>query len=539
MAVRALPRVTEELDLALPSDERPVVRTGGRLADRQQAERRHRLGLSFQVERFDLLDLRRRADERAGRRPDEHLARRSRLLEPCGHVHRVAGDERAALARQDLARVHADPRLQLELRQRVAHLRRGAQRTQRVVLVRDRHAEHRHHRIADELLDRPAVALDNRLHALEVPAQPALEHLRIGRVAQCSRLGQVAEDERDGLALLPGGAGRLGARRRLRRGRPRKSRWGGGGERFVLLEDRALEATQLLARLQPELVDEQAASLLVCRERVRLAPGPVQRQHQLAAQALAQRVLPDEPLELGHELGVPAELEIGVDPLLQRCQPLLLQAGTRGQRERHVELRERDSSPEGERFGEQRRGLGRGSTPGACHRLLEAPQVELAVARTDEVAGPLGDDHVRAEHLPKLRDVHLHGRRGRLRRPPAPQLLDQAVTRNRLVRMQQQKREQGARLRAAELQDPALRLDLQRPQDPELQPRVASFSWPGTRGRTRQPARTSSLDRQRRRRRAVPRRAWIRARPLSPRSGGAHRAEGRARFPPAAFPSRR
>ena len=46
--------------------------------------------------------------------------------------------------------------------------------------------------------------------------------------------------------------------------------------------------------------------------------------------------------------------------------------------------------------------------------------------------------------------------------------------------MQQQKREQRTRLRAAELQEPALALDLQRPQDAEFHgrrlPQLASES---------------------------------------------------------------
>ena len=158
---------------------------------------------------------------------------------------------------------------------------------------------------------------------------------------------------------------------------------------------------------------------------------------------------------------MPAELEVGVDPLLQRGQTLLFQAGARDPRERHIELCDRDSAPEGERFAEHLGGLCGGGTPGACHRLLELPEVELAVTRPHQVAGPLGDDHVRAEHLAQLRDVHLHGRRGRLRRPASPELLDQAFTRDNLVRMQQQKREQGARLRTSELQDAAVILDLQ------------------------------------------------------------------------------
>ena len=45
---------------------------------------------------------------------------------------------------------------------------RGRHGPQRVVLVHDRDAEDGHHGVADELLDAAAVALDDRLHPLEV-----------------------------------------------------------------------------------------------------------------------------------------------------------------------------------------------------------------------------------------------------------------------------------------------------------------------------------------------------------------------------------
>ena len=53
---------------------------------------------------------------------------------------------------------------------RVAQLDRRANRTERVVLAHGRHAEDRHHRVADELLDRAAVPLDRRARDGEVLA---------------------------------------------------------------------------------------------------------------------------------------------------------------------------------------------------------------------------------------------------------------------------------------------------------------------------------------------------------------------------------
>ena len=84
----------------------------------------------------------------------------------------------------------------------LAHLDGRPQRAQRVVLVHDRHAEDRHHRIADELLDRAAVALDDLLHLLEVAGQERPQRLRVEPLAQRGRAGDVAEQHRHRLALL-------------------------------------------------------------------------------------------------------------------------------------------------------------------------------------------------------------------------------------------------------------------------------------------------------------------------------------------------
>ena len=122
-----------------------------------------RRGLSLQLQRRERLDDDRIADEKSRLGPDENLAVGGALLEPRGDVDRVAGDERLSLsAHDDLARVDPDPCLQLVLGDRLAHLPRRADGAKRVVLVRRRDPEDGHHRIADELLDRAAVTLEDR-----------------------------------------------------------------------------------------------------------------------------------------------------------------------------------------------------------------------------------------------------------------------------------------------------------------------------------------------------------------------------------------
>ena len=129
-------------------------------------------------------------------------------------------------------------------------------------------------------------------------------------------------------------------------------------ERRVLAQDRALQLLQRRARLDPELVDEHAAGGLVGGQRLGLAARPVEREHQLAAQALAEGVLRRQRVELRDQRGVAAEREVGVDPHLDREQVHLLEAPDRRLGERLVgEVGERGAAPERERLAQLLGGL--------------------------------------------------------------------------------------------------------------------------------------------------------------------------------------
>ena len=91
---------------------------------------------------------------------------------------------------------------------RRAHLERGANGAQRVVLVRDGDPEDGHHRVADELLDGAAVTLEDRAKILEVAPHPCAQRLGIRRLAERRRTDEVAEEDGDDLALLARGLGR-------------------------------------------------------------------------------------------------------------------------------------------------------------------------------------------------------------------------------------------------------------------------------------------------------------------------------------------
>ena len=65
--------------------------------------------------------------------------------------------------------------------------------------MRARQPEDRHHCVADELLDRSAVALDGDAHLVIPAAHQLAQQLWIDPLAERSRVGQVAEEDADGL----------------------------------------------------------------------------------------------------------------------------------------------------------------------------------------------------------------------------------------------------------------------------------------------------------------------------------------------------
>jgi hypothetical protein len=89
-------------------------------------------------------------------------------------------------------------------------------------------------------------------------------------------------------------------------------------QRCILVQDGALELLERWAWVDAELIGERLPRLLVCLQRLGLATRPVQGQHQLAAQPLAQRMGDDQRLKLTCQLGVAAAGKVGLDPILER-----------------------------------------------------------------------------------------------------------------------------------------------------------------------------------------------------------------------------
>ena len=379
---------------------------------------------------------------------DHDLARIGPLLQSSRNGHGAAGDERllgGEAGREDLAALEprADAEADVELTdQHVAQrgdrgldLDGGARGAKRVVLVADRDPECGHDRIPGEPLDGSPVPRDDGRDRVEVAAHHAVQRFRVETLDERRRVGEVHEEDRRELALVH----RL---RSIGCNLERRRRH----ELRVLAEDRGLELTQLGTGLDAELVDEQPAGRLVGGQRVGLSARAIEREHELRTRPFPQRLGRDQGLELTHEVRVPAECQLRLDPVLERAQPELFELRYVGLRERLIdEVRDRRPAPEGESLAEHHRAtnvvaLEHGSAA-LVHQPTEAMNVHLlrldveqiARLRRDEDPARIAIPPSRVERLSQLRDVDLDGVPGGPGRLLAPEIVDQAVGRDDLA----------------------------------------------------------------------------------------------------------
>ena len=216
LAQHAAERLAQERELLLAPDERRAadpLDAETRARARAPPRRRSARALPFAsiALRLSVLD---RALGRAERRlVDEDAVRRGRRLQPRRGVDDVArGDPLARLgsgAERDERLAGRDPDADLELavrRERVADRERRAHGALGIVLVRDRRAEDGHHRVADELLDGAAEALELGAHARVVGLEEPPHVLGVHRLGARREADEVAEEAGDDLALLAGRA---------------------------------------------------------------------------------------------------------------------------------------------------------------------------------------------------------------------------------------------------------------------------------------------------------------------------------------------
>jgi hypothetical protein len=188
--------------------------------DAQRRPRAHRLLAPLDVVRPGVLV----GDGGLGGAPghvvDEDRAGRGDALQARGGVHGVPEDHALALGGQVDGRragqdsgSHAQCRHADLLAERGDRLRQRqgrADRSLRVVLARHRCAPHGHHRIADELLDDPAVLLDQRATAVEVARQDVANLLGIPVFGERREADEVREQHRDQAPLGGHGDSRTG-----------------------------------------------------------------------------------------------------------------------------------------------------------------------------------------------------------------------------------------------------------------------------------------------------------------------------------------
>ena len=140
---------------------------------------------------------------------DEDPVDRRRGLQPGRRVDDVARGHALALGRpgaerdERLAGRDRDPNLEVTLlADPVADRERGADRALGVVLVRGRRAEERHHRVADELLDRAAAALELGTQTRVVGLEDRAHVLRVHLLGPRREPDEVGEEDGHDLALL-------------------------------------------------------------------------------------------------------------------------------------------------------------------------------------------------------------------------------------------------------------------------------------------------------------------------------------------------
>ncbi len=201
----------DEPQLAVASDEGRLepdrlLRTAPGGGDAERAVERNRLRLSLQLVLHGGLVRDRGLGRPPRRRADEDGTRLGRGLDARGRVDQVAGDHPLPLGAdrdRGLAGQHSRPdgQARIELGHGRDEVESGPHRPFGVVLVRDRRPPDGHHRVADELLDRPAVQRDQPPAGLEVAGEHLPGVLGVAALGRGGEADEIREQHRDELAL--------------------------------------------------------------------------------------------------------------------------------------------------------------------------------------------------------------------------------------------------------------------------------------------------------------------------------------------------
>ena len=88
-----------------------------------------------------------------------------------------------------------------------------------------------------------------------------------------------------------------------------------------------MQQPELGTGINAKLLGHDPPHVLVGGEGVGLAAAAVQAQHQLRMELFLQGMSCDQLAQFGHDLTVPPQVQVGVDPRDQRLQPLVFQSG--------------------------------------------------------------------------------------------------------------------------------------------------------------------------------------------------------------------
>ena len=240
-------------------------------------------------------------------------------------------------------------------------------------------------------------------------------------------------------------------------------------QRWVVRDDHSLERAQILAWLESELLDQFEACFLVGAQGIALSAAPIEREHLQVAQTLSPRMAPGERIDLRQDGFVPSELELRVEPQLERRQTELVEtAYLDAGRAFEGEVVKRRPAPILERLAQSCGPLARRQVTGLDDGVLEADRVDVLGVEVDQVPGRSRLDHVASQHAAQAEDAVLDVGVNRFRRTLTPKLVDQAIGRHHLIGVEQQEGENPLLLPATEGQRLPAGMHLERTEDTEF-----------------------------------------------------------------------
>ncbi len=229
-----------------------------------------------------------------------------------------------------------------------------------------------------------------------------------------------------------------------------------------LVQHLLLERPERRPGVDPQLLGEGLPGPPQRGERVGLPVRAVLRQRQQPPALLAQPVLREQRLELGHDQGALAGVEAGLQQPLARERPELLETAGLGVGPVGAGVLTEDrAAPQRQRLREQ---LDAPTRVRRRARLddqpLEAPGVDVDGARGQRVAVTAGDEHpargpggpVRLERATQVGDVGLQAGGARRRRLALPQRVEQGRGRHLPATGERQQRHDGPLAAAAEVE---------------------------------------------------------------------------------------